>query len=84
MYWQRGLLNHQARAWWLLERAPVVLLQLFTLNHKPPTSCSSCSSSQQTINHEPFTSPGTLSYLFNTFKPGMKFSDVILDAKVAL
>ena len=25
---------------------------------------------------------GTLSYLFNTFKPGMKFSDVIRDAKV--
>jgi hypothetical protein len=24
---------------------------------------------------------GTLSYLFNTFKPGMKFSDVIADAK---
>jgi homoserine dehydrogenase len=24
---------------------------------------------------------GTLSYLFNTFKPGMKFSDVINDAK---
>lgn len=25
---------------------------------------------------------GTLSYIFNTFKPGMKFSDVINDAKV--
>ena len=25
---------------------------------------------------------GTLSYLFNTYKPGMKFSDVIDDAKV--
>ena len=24
---------------------------------------------------------GTLSYLFNEYKPGMKFSDVIMDAK---
>ena len=27
---------------------------------------------------------GTLSYIFNTYKPGMKFSDVIDDAKVLI